>query len=342
MYGYFPNWFAAFFSRWLLLSFIWCLLNYVSKVLALLPNNPVSSFLAGHFSSHLYQPWALWFLDYYWLAFTVAAPLYFYKHRNRFLLDNDKYQALVAFLLAPLCKYFGVRIAWSPLVRLGLLTVILKLFFLPYIVTWGVDNLIHFWQIKHSAAWTFRDINRLLIEMCLMVDVTVFGVGYLIESKRLDSEIRSVDPTILGWLVCLWCYPPFNTFSFLLFDHALFPIKIETTESVRLLFNACESALWGVFAWASLALGFKASNLTVRGVVCRGPYRWLRHPAYAAKLSVWWIQGIVFGEFTVGILLAFTVVYGLRAWTEERHMAIDPDYANYCHKVRYRFIPGVF
>ncbi|MDD5320247.1 MAG: isoprenylcysteine carboxylmethyltransferase family protein [Methylococcales bacterium] len=85
-----------------------------------------------------------------------------------------------------------------------------------------------------------------------------------------------------------------------------------------------------MFAWASLALGFKASNLTARGIVQRGPYRWLRHPAYTAKLGVWWIQGLIFGDFTVGILLAFTVMYGLRAWTEERYLSVIDDYAAYC------------
>ena len=45
----------------------------------------------------------------------------------------------------------------------------------------------------------------------------------------------------------------------------------------------------GVYAWATLALGLRASNLTNRGIVTTGPYRWLRHPAYVAKNLSWWI-----------------------------------------------------
>jgi len=335
-------WLPAFLCRWLLLSLAWLLLNFAPSVLLLLPSAPLITGLIEHFSGALYRPWALWFVDYYWLAFTLAGPFYFFEHRGRFLLSNDKYQALVAFLFASVMRRFGVAVVWSPLVRLGLLTVVLKLFFLPYIVTWGIENLIRLWQAAHLAQWTLLNMNHLLIESFLFIDVAMFGIGYLVESERLNSEIRSVDPSWFGWLVCLWCYPPFNSFSFLPFDKTLFPIKIETIESVRLVFNGCEGVLWFIFAWASVSLAFRASNLTVRGVVCHGPYRWLRHPAYAAKLAVWWIQGVIFGEFTLGILLAFTWIYGLRAWTEEQHMSFDPEYANYCSKVRRRFIPGVF
>lgn len=337
------SWLCAFLARWVLLSGAWCMLNYAPEWLAYLPDSPLTQFLLNHLAGPMYRPWALWFADYYWLAFTLAGPLYFFDQRGRFLQSNDKYQVLLMFALQVFLRPWGLKMGWSPLVRLGLLTVLLKLFFIPYIVTWGAGNLIHLWQAAHPDQWNFRNVNHLFIESCLFIDVAVFGIGYLIESKRLNSEIRSVDPSWLGWLACLWCYPPFNSFSFLPFDVSLFPIKIETGDAVRMIFNGIEVLLWGVFAWASLALGFKASNLTARGIVCHGPYRWMRHPAYASKLGVWWIQGVIFGEFTVGILLAFTVVYGLRAWTEERHLsAADDDYDSYCRVVRWRFFPGFF
>ena len=338
------TWLCAFGARWLLLSIAWGLLAHGAELIARLPSAAISNALAKHLSSELYRPWALWFTDYYWLAFTLAGPLYFYEQRDRFTLNNDKYQALVAFCLVPLVRFgLGVTINWSPLVRLGLLTFLLKLFFLPYVVSWGMQNALQLWTSLETIPSDYRAWTRVLIQLCLLVDVSVFGLGYLVESRRLGCEIHSVDPSLLSWLVCLWCYPPFNSVSFAPFDVALFPIKIETDELTRLMFNGLEVVLWGIFAWSSLTLGFKASNLTARGIVKRGPYRWLRHPAYTAKVTVWWIQGIIFGEFTVGILLAFTVTYGLRAWTEERHLrSIDADYLAYCEQVRYRFIPGLW
>jgi protein-S-isoprenylcysteine O-methyltransferase Ste14 len=38
----------------------------------------------------------------------------------------------------------------------------------------------------------------------------------------------------------------------------------------------------------------------------------------------------------------WSLLYFLRAITEERHLGNDPDYREYCKKVRYRFVPGVW
>ena len=335
------HWLWAFLSRWVFLSAAWLLLHYVPVGLAFFPDSRIAVWLLRHITSTLYRPWGLWFIDYYWLAYTLAGPLYFSGQRGRFLLANDKYQALLAFMLRGALRRWGlVKITWSPLVRLGLLSILLKLFFMPYMVSWGIQNISDVWTTIKNPAWDFHSITVFLIQLCLFVDVTVFGFGYLVESRRLGSDIRSIDPHWLGWLVCLWCYPPFNSVTFLPFDVKWFPIQIESTQTTKLLFNGVEALLWGVFAWASLALGFKASNLTARGTVQRGPYRWVRHPAYTAKVGVWWVQGIIFGDYSVGILLAFTVIYGLRAWTEERHLlAVDAEYATYSQTVPWRFIP---
>ena len=41
-----------------------------------------------------------------------------------------------------------------------------------------------------------------------VVDVLLFAVGYGVEHPWLGNEIRSVEPTLLGWLAALLCYPP--------------------------------------------------------------------------------------------------------------------------------------
>ena len=47
-----------------------------------------------------------------------------------------------------------------------------------------------------------------------------------------------------------------------------------------------------IYASASVALNFKASNLTHRGIIATGPYRFIRHPAYICKNMAWWIGSI--------------------------------------------------
>ena len=51
-----------------------------------------------------------------------------------------------------------------------------------------------------------------------------------------------------------------------------------------------------------------------------------------------WIEafGMVLGS------IVWTFIYYMRAMTEERHLSLDPDYREYCKKVKYRFIPKVW
>ena len=92
-----------------------------------------------------------------------------------------------------------------------------------------------------------------------------------------------------------------------------------------------------------LSLGTKCSNLTNRGIVTRGPYRFVRHPAYISKNLAWWITLIpIFGFYAFLSMFVWSFVYYLRAITEERHLIKDLDYQEYCRNVKYRFIPGVY
>ncbi|MCK7492814.1 MAG: hypothetical protein MZW92_15765 [Comamonadaceae bacterium] len=53
--------------------------------------------------------------------------------------------------------------------------------------------------------------------------------------------------------------------------------------------NVLLLVLMAIYASASVALGLKAGNLTHRGIVARGPYAFIRHPAYTCKNMAWWI-----------------------------------------------------
>jgi len=174
-----------------------------------------------------------------------------------------------------------------------------------------------------------------------LVDVSIFAFGYLVELPQLKNQIRSVEPTLLGWAVCLMCYPPFNSFSFKLFDYPLQDHWTPLGSSGNKVATILCLVFWAIYVWASVALGAKASNLTNRGIVARGPYRFVRHPAYIAKLSVSIVESFFSGTKNFFLILSLIIVYGLRAWTEERHLSKDPDYVEYKSKVRWRFVPGV-
>ena len=52
--------------------------------------------------------------------------------------------------------------------------------------------------------------------------------------------------------------------------------------------------LTAVYAWATVAFGFRFSNLTHRGILTHGPYAWTKHPAYVSKNLFWWCAVLPF------------------------------------------------
>ena len=52
--------------------------------------------------------------------------------------------------------------------------------------------------------------------------------------------------------------------------------------------------LTAVYAWATVAFGFRFSNLTHRGILTHGPYAWTKHPAYLSKNLFWWFSLLPF------------------------------------------------
>lgn len=238
----------------------------------------------------------------------------------------------------------------------------LKAFFAPLMIGWMLSHasqaFIGTEQYFFSGDVDWKSLSTVpffvyLFQAVLFADVFFFTAGYLVESEKLGNRIVSVDPTVSGWLVCLMCYPPFNgaTNSFLGWYSSDSPI-LQQSPSLTLVLNALIVGLMAFYAYASVALGWKASNLTNRGIVMGGPYRWVRHPAYATKNLAWWIGAIpaiayAWGNwslvFAILSLSAWTGIYFLRAVTEERHLLMaNNGYAEYMKKVPYRFVPGVW
>ncbi len=202
-----------------------------------------------------------------------------------------------------------------------------------------------FGGLFHPDTWTRADVTwglGLAYDIVFFVDCGWALMGYASESRWIGNKTRSVEPTPFGWLVCLACYPPYNNVlgTYLPLDSSKHVITDETT---LLVLKGVIVALFTIYASATVAFGFKFSNLTNRGIVTRGPYRFVRHPAYLTKCSAWWLEHLP----TISLQKAFFLcllcgVYALRAWTEERHLGRDPEYQAYKKKVRWVLLPGVY
>lgn len=233
----------------------------------------------------------------------------------------------------------------------ALLFGLVKFFFIPIMFNFFHANLTSFnsnWGNLDTASslFTIDGFNNLLYPMLfsllLLIDTAFFAFGYLFEASFLSNKIRSVEPTALGWIVALICYPPFNSFMTGYVPWYTSDYPYLSSPTVTFYVRLAILILMGIYAAASVALGPKASNLTNRGIVSYGPYRIVRHPAYICKNLAWWVGLLPFLSLPAAISMAvWSGIYFLRAITEERHLAADPDYVKYCQKVKYRFIPGV-
>jgi protein-S-isoprenylcysteine O-methyltransferase Ste14 len=193
--------------------------------------------------------------------------------------------------------------------------------------------------------WTRAELSWGLgfaYDMVFVVDCGWALAGYATESRWIGNKTRSVEPTAFGWAVCICCYPPFNTLlgTYLPLESGVHRI---TSENVLLAFRALTVVLFAIYASATVAFGFKFSNPTNRGIISRGPYRFVRHPAYLCKCGAWWLENIPTLTVAKALFLAMLCgVYALRAWTEERHLGMDPEYRAYKKKVPWILLPGVY
>jgi protein-S-isoprenylcysteine O-methyltransferase Ste14 len=104
-----------------------------------------------------------------------------------------------------------------------------------------------------------------------------------------------------------------------------------------------------VVVWAEVVNPFFSSVIriqTERGhhVIKTGPYRYLRHPGYAASLFIFIGSGLVLGSWLAALLGVLMVLLILRRTAQEDRMLREQleGYASYAQEVRYRLFPGVW
>ena len=198
------------------------------------------------------------------------------------------------------------------------------------------------WRLDHAFSNPVN-LAAFLIAVMFMIDVCMATVGYLLTCKPLDSHIRSANPLLTGWVAALICYPPFVLMgSGGPLDYhvggAEWDVWTQGHTALQWILGSWLVLLTGIYAWATVVFGIRFSNLTHRGILTHGPYRWTRHPAYLSKNLFWWFSALPFltvsGSLTdmvrnCAMLAATNAVYYWRARTEEAHLSTDPAYRDY-------------
>ncbi len=218
---------------------------------------------------------------------------------------------------------------------------LVKGFFLPLMFTYLCNDLERMLGYNLAALGTFRSWYDFLYFALYFVDVALVSMTYLLSLRLTDTHLRSTEPTALGWAAALVCYQPFWSLinrQYLAYDSGVsWGAWLGGAPVAYALWGTGILSLTGIYVWATVAFGGRFSNLTNRGIITAGPYRYTKHPAYLAKNLSWWMISM---PFMVGssvaqsarhclLLLALNGIYFVRAKTEERHLATDPVYVQY-------------
>lgn len=218
---------------------------------------------------------------------------------------------------------------------------VIKGFFIPLMYIYTVKNIIDLRElIERDQAW-FLYWYDILWSAGFLIDVTFTTMGYILSLRIVDTHIRSSEPTMLGWFVAMICYQPFFSMlggQYLAYDNGFYwGEAFEPWPWLKYAWGAGLLTTTVVFSGSTVAFGCRFSNLTHRGIITNGFYRYTKHPAYWSKLISFWMLFVPFWYRGSGyqvirdctMLAALAGVYFLRARTEEHHLSRDPDYVRY-------------
>jgi protein-S-isoprenylcysteine O-methyltransferase Ste14 len=218
---------------------------------------------------------------------------------------------------------------------------LVKGFFLPLMFTYCIRDVRIFASYDFSIIQNFRTVYEFVYYFIFLTDVALSCVGYGLALRLCDTHVRRTEPTFKGWVVALVCYQPFWSWisaSYLDYSND-YPWGewLKNNPVIYTIWGSVILALYGVYVWCTIMFGARFSNLTNRGILTNGPYRWTKHPAYIAKTTAYWmtfvpfiISSTLWDSLRRCVLLGLTCyIYYLRAKTEEANLGADAAYVQY-------------
>lgn len=265
----------------------------------------------------------------------LATPYYVRWAEERMPRANDGYfcfgQAILRQRSWRMREHKALLLAWA-----------VKLFFIPLMYSWlvtAVEMLLVFdWRLHPGV------LVSGLFSFGLCIDLLIAASGYFFASRLLGNDVLSTDATLLGWLSCVICYPPLLGILHAVkqqTDDLIWSDWLHSHEPLYWLWAALITASWLAYWLSTVSFGLRFSNLSWRGLVDTGLYRYTKHPAYLSKNIYWWLYTVPFVgvENTEDMLrnvlgLSFvSLVYYMRARTEERHLLAFEEYAAYAARI---------
>lgn len=215
---------------------------------------------------------------------------------------------------------------------------VIKLYFLPLMFVYLTRYLNY--APKPNNPYAVYDA---IYNHVFLIDTAFCCVGYIFANTLIDTQIRSAEPTLLGWLCTIVCYQPFWSLignQYLTYGSSWGDWLLNFPR-LRIIWSTLIVMFLCLYLWATLTFGSRFSNLTHRGVLVCGPYAYLRHPAYIGKLGSFFLMYVPFiGNDWISVIRNILLwalvagVYVLRAKTEEAHFrSVGPEYDLYTQEV---------
>jgi protein-S-isoprenylcysteine O-methyltransferase Ste14 len=302
-------------------------------VLSTVTSVAVIYWLLPEYHSDFYEP--------FWQFLTTLAPLailvpfYLAWADRRFSAEDDEY-----FEFGNLVLHGWARVDRDVINR-HLLGWLVKAFFLPLMVVFLDKETNAFYLALQDAATGPQHRFLILYHLSYTADLLFAVVGYTAMMRLFDNHLRSAEPTVGGWVVALICYMPFYSVigsSYLAYgDNVNWDNLLQPWPALHCAWGILIVSCTLTYGLSTAAFGLRFSNLTNRGIITDGPYRFTKHPAYLSKNLSWWLISVpMFSELgwpaairNCCLLAATNLVYFARARTEERHLSQDPAYVAY-------------
>ena len=245
----------------------------------------------------------------------------------------------------------GLRpVRFSPRLRDHAIGWAVKAFFLPIMLYYLFVNATRLDVIRDGFTGSPVEIALALILVCVIVDLSIAIVGYAATLRLFDAQIRSPNRYLGAWVVTLVCYAPLNEVLL----RTVFRYRTERGWSdivgdYPTLYWPWIGAIIGLYllhVWSKAVYGLRWSNLTHRGILTNGPYRFTKHPDYLTKSIFFWLTAAPFltatdpvTAITASVALVVTnLIYLGRARMEEKHLSEDPTYVAYATAMNERSI----
>jgi protein-S-isoprenylcysteine O-methyltransferase Ste14 len=272
----------------------------------------------------------------FWITLAVGVPLYMTIVDGQMREPRDTYWQLGRVVLGQWRDAKKSEIAnhyrgW-----------LVKGFFFPFMFVWmnnSTHNVINY--DLSTASWNNLRAYDFLYDFIFFIDLIFCTVGYAMSLRPIDTHIRTAEPTMLGWAVALFCYPPFYNLmerSYVAYGGNNFGNWLAPHPTLRWVWAIAICLLITIYSLGTVAFGLRFSNLTHRGILTNGPYRFTKHPAYVTKNLSWWLASVPFlcldGNWAQTLkrclcLAIINFMYFMRARTEERHLSRDRTYVEY-------------